>query len=194
MTQPRYNERAYGKARWVVAQAPRPFDPAEACRALVGALEARLQLWSLPPDRSIERVKATYGDADVLIEGYHGATMRLFVGVAIDRVQQSAEILLALTKGDLSVDSPAFGDRGPLVGNSVLTAMLLDVGICVLRRQGVRALTNRPVNEHLRRYYAMLGFANGEMLDLSDERSLAKAFEAIDQAYGRFGFVLADGP
>lgn len=98
-------------------------------------------------------------------------------------------------RGGCAIDTPrarAFGDKGPLVGNRVLTAMLLDLGICVLRRHGIRALTNRPVNEQLRRYYAMLGFANGEWLDLYDERPLTMAFDFIERVYARFGFVLVD--
>lgn len=190
--QPRCSERASRKARWVLAQAPGPFDPAEACRALVGAVETRLQQWPLAPERSVERVEPTYGDSDVLIAGYYGTTMRLFALVTINSNQRSAEILVSLTKGDLSVDSPAFGDRGPLVGNSIVRAMLLEVGICELRRQGVGALTARPMSEYLRRHYAMMGFVNGEMLDLCDEQSLSKAFDVVDQVYSSFGFGLVD--
>lgn len=192
MRHERCSERAYSKARQVVACVPAQLDPALACRALVLELEERIRRWSLPPDRSIERIEPTYGDNGVWIEGYYGSTMRLLVEVRIDPQQRAASIELVATKGDLSVDVVAMGDTGPSVGNSILVALLLELGICVLRSRGVRALTNRPWNDRLREYYESMGFADGTRLDLDDERALSMAFDVIERVYASHGWAPAE--
>lgn len=165
-------------------------DAAAACRALVRVLRARIAELQLPPDRRLERIEATYGGADVIIEGYHGDIMRLLAEVTIDRDTGTAELSLIATKGELSVDTVAWGESGRLIGNSILVAMLLELSICVLRPQGIRALVDRPWNERLRRYYAQMGFAGGTRLDLADEVMLSIAFDFIERAYAKHGLAL----
>lgn len=165
-------------------------DPAAACEALVQDLGERFQRWDLPPERRIERIEPTFEIATVFLEGYYGDTMRLLGAVSIDADAATAEIALIATKGALSVDSVSYGDTGPLVGNTVLVALLLDAGICVLRRHGLRALLNEPVNDRLRQYYAQMGFTNGTRLDLEDETALSLAFDFVERAYAKYGLVL----
>jgi hypothetical protein len=190
MAHDRCSERACSKARWVVGHPPMQLEAASACQALVRELQTRIEEWRLPSDRTLDRIDADYGRADVIIAGYYGNTMRLLTEVAIDLSERTAEITLIATKGAQSAESVTWGAIGPSIGNSVLVAMLFDLGICVLRRQGVRALTNHPWDERLRLYYASMGFSDGTELDLEDESTLSVAFDFIERAYARHGLAL----
>lgn len=181
------------KARAVLDEVCLTLDPERCYAALEISIATHLCNITGDGYRDLERVEREGQD---LFVGYHGQLRRLLASVSLDTARQSARIEIIATKGGLDVldENAMFGDSGPEIGNSILVARLLHVGICTLRQQGVHAIVNTPYNERLRQHYITMGFERGEQLSLRDESALRRAFEFIDFVYRSRGLALQTVP
>lgn len=142
------------------------------------------------PARDVDGVW-TERDGDILLYAGHAVgLLRLLVSIEVDDAMRSASVTLRAAKGPVAVDRIDWGAAGPEVGNSILVARLLHIGIQVLRAEGLVLLTNNPWDARLRAHYELMGFVGGERLPLDDEAPLTRAFGYIERSYRRFGLRL----
>lgn len=157
-----------------------------AAAALASARPAkhRRRIWKRPSERpsSIFACCGRQGAACVV----HRPSL------TFDPTECAAEITIRATKGPVDITEVDWGSEGPRVGNGALVPRLLHLGIVTLRSVGVRLSRNKPWNDRLRSLYSAMGFRDGEELDLDDLDAVAKAFDYIERAYGRFGLSVAD--
>jgi hypothetical protein len=186
------------KTHEVLSVAPLPFDPQRCFNAMLDALRQHCVRLTGDEHRDISRVEGVMDQGEIFVLGYHGEIARLFFHLKLGEAPNAAEVSLRATKGNTDVLDADWGSTGPEIGNTIVVARLLHVVLCVLREQGIAALTNHPVDPRLRAHYATMGFDDvpdgGQHLMLSETRSLERAFRYIDAAYRRFGLNLRGPP
>ena len=179
------------KARSVIGSTVSQFDRQRCYHELGDAFSEHLCNVTDDPERNLDRVE---DQGDGIFVGYHGTTRRLLIEVALPPDGTHAEIVLVATKGQLDVLDSDFGKTGRQVGNTVLVARLLHVGICTLRKNGVEMIVNKPFDARLKQHYVTMGFEEGQRLSLTSEEALRTAFEYIELAYQRHGLTLGSMP
>ncbi|PRQ05216.1 hypothetical protein [Enhygromyxa salina] len=167
--------------------------------ALVGCLRERLEQGLIAvvraTERRVDRIELMADGDEHFFLGYAASICRLVLHLAIEPRGRVATITLRATKGQRDAyTSVGWGERDLDVGNSLLVACVLHVGVIELRRRGVRAIANQPYNASLRARYASMGFHRGEYLGLDDVAALTRAFSFIAEVYGKHGLNLFDLP
>ncbi|MFV8752098.1 hypothetical protein ACNOYE_16245 [Nannocystaceae bacterium ST9] len=173
-------------------------SPAELFVRLHVALSTHLVHVSGDPLRDVDRIDLDVDpafDPNIAIyQGHWSNSDSPRLQLAVQVLGHDVHIALRATKQDANAEETEFGDTGPKIGNSVLVARMLHVGICTLRSAGIRDITNEPHDERLRSYYSTLGFVDGKVLSLHDRGQLKTALMAIRSVYARFGLDLAAPP
>jgi hypothetical protein len=141
-------------------------------------------------DRDVESIWDERDETCLVYGGFAGKVLRLLCSIVVDPDIRSATVTLRAAKGSVGVDQIEWGVTGPEVGNSILVARLLHIGIMGLRAEGIVVLLNDPWDERLRTLYQLMGFERGERLALDDEGSLTRAFGYVERSYQRFGLRL----
>ncbi len=183
----------------MLALQPTTYDPAGCLSALLEQLNGYCTELTGDEERDVQRFEGEFVDGGgeddgIYIHGYHDSICRLYFHLSLDAAPNEVEISLRATKGSRDIYDADWGTEGPQVGNSVLIARLLHVGICTLRSQGVRALVNEPYTRKLEAYYTSMGFERGRRLSLSDPDALDQAFNFIAALYVRFRIDLNAPP
>ena len=86
-------------------------------------------------------------------------------------------------KGDVVVNADALGESGDLYGNRVHIVRGFDILLEAAIEHGVTQIVGKPVDDRVRALYVMMGFRDGEVLDLYYERSVEQAVVWIDTNY-----------
>ena len=124
--------------------------------------------------------------------GFAGDVRRLIAALKISPARRAAHLLVIATQG--KVNTQLLGKRGPGIGNRFLVARLLHVALFSLRAARVDAIEATPVNDPLRLHYQTMGFVNGELLRLTEDAALTRAFEYIEDVYASFRLDLSLPP
>jgi hypothetical protein len=144
-------------------------------------------------ERDIDTIQVEIEGPHAIYVGSWRGIQRLLLGVEL-REQGEAHLALRATKGELDIARVDWGQVGTEVGNSILIARLLHVGICSLRAGGIHRLTNEPWDDRLRNRYTRMGFTGGTTFFLADRESLRIAFKMVQYAYTRFGIDFSAPP
>jgi hypothetical protein len=182
------------KAAEVLALEPVGFAPQRCLDALLDGLNTHCLALTGDERRDIDRVDSGLDDEGIFIIGYHRQLERVYFHMDLADAPTAVELTIRATQGQTNVYDVEWGSTGVEIGNSVLVARLLHVGICVLRKQGIMALENDPCDERLRNHYATMGFDDGRTLRLSDRQMLEQAFGYIEAVYRRFRLELSAPP
>ncbi len=109
--------------------------------------------------------------------------VRLFLSVR-DCGALEVEATVLAAKGDVEVDADALGESGAFYGNRVHIVRGFDILLETAIEHGVAQIVCKPVDERVRALYVLMGFRNGEVLDLYYTSSLERAVIWIDTNYG----------
>ncbi len=142
------------------------------------------------PDRDVVRLEPH------IVEPYHDVLgsapeghVRLLLSVK-PLSGEAVEVTVVATKGAVEVDAEALGQSVELYGNRVHIARGFDILLETAITHGVTQIVGRPVDDRVRKLYVLMGFVDGEVLDLHYARSLERAVTWIDTQYdecaGRF--------
>lgn len=108
--------------------------------------------------------------------------VRLFFSVRNYGASEVEATVLA-AKGDVEVDADALGESGELYGNRVHIVRGFDILLETAIEHGVTQIVGKPVDERVRGLYVLMGFRDGEVLDLYYERGVERAVIWIDTNY-----------
>jgi hypothetical protein len=117
--------------------------------------------------------------------GHAPSGIRRFWAAVTCAVPGEIEIFLVVTKGDVEAVETEFGTSGPDRGNSCLVARAFDVALDVARMAGIRRLVCSPIDERVRARYALMGFVDGELLDLDDPACVGASHRFVEHEYAK---------
>jgi hypothetical protein len=168
-------------------------EPNQVFEHLAADLQVHLLNLTGLEERDIDGIQSEVQGNQAVYVGTWRGIRRLLLGVEL-RGRAEAHLALRATKGELDITDIDWGQVGADVGNSILIARLLHVGICSFRACGIRILTNDPWDERLRTLYSRMGFTNGTTLALDEPDSLRIALRMVFPTYTRFGIDFSAPP
>ncbi len=163
--------------------------------SVANALDAHLIRLTSKPELDVDRFQHTVdAKGNGCSIGYWRNTPRLVIRYNPRCSESTLSVTLKATTNTKNAIRVKYGQRGDNIGNPAHVAGLLHVFLWVVRSEKLLAITNQPATEGLRSYYTVMGFIDGERLDVASSTSLLRAFEFINATYRKENLSLVRSP